>query len=137
MPDIEAERLIRIALFSDSLELPSSEYRATTLVQRRFELADEIRKGRKRGVIPVFITTMWFLFSLAISIQAAYGVIGDNATAHDLALGFLLSWLPVLILTSIVDRNPVAAQSILVELNRLLDDARSAILDPNLRATYM
>lgn len=88
-------------------------------------------------MIPVFITTMWFLFSLAISIQAAYGVIGDNATAHDLALGFLLSWLRVLILTSIVDRNPVAAQSILVELNRLLDDARSAILDPNLRATYM
>lgn len=137
MPDIEAERLLRIALFSDSLKLTNFDDSAPDLIQRRRELADQIRKERKKGVIPVFITTMWFLFSLAISIQSAYGQLGYNATAHNLALGFLLSWLPVLILTTVVDRNPVAAQSILIELNGLLDDVRSALLDPNLRDTYM
>lgn len=96
-----------------------------------------IRRGRKRGVVPVFISLMWFLFSLAISIQAAWGQFGSNAQAHDMALGFLLSWLPILILTSIVDRNPVLGNSILMELNSLLDHVRSAILNPGLRDTYI
>ena len=137
MPDTEAEKLLRIALFSDSLKLTNCDERAPSLVQRRCKLADQIRKQRKKGVIPIFITTMWFLFSLAISFQTAFGQLGDNATAHNLALGFLLSWLPILILTTIVDRNPVAAQSTLIELNGLLDDVRSALLDPDLRDTYM
>lgn len=137
MPAVAAEKLLRIALFSDSLQLTAIEDRARVLVKRRYELASLIRKGRKKGVVPVFISLMWFLFSLAISIQAAWGQFGSNAQAHDMALGLLLSWLPVLILTSIVDRNPVAAGSILMELNNLLDDVRSALLNPELRSTFI
>lgn len=132
-----AEKLLRTALFSDSLQLTTNEDRSRSLVKRRSQLANLIRRGRRKGVVPVFISLMWFLFSLAISIQAAWGQFGSNAQAHNMALGFLLSWLPILILTSIVDRNPVAANSILLELNSLMDDVRSALSNPVLRTTYI
>lgn len=136
MPSIEAEKLLRVALFSDSLKLTADE-NTSGLIQQRYELATLIRKGRKKGVVPVFISLLWFIFSLEISIQQAYGDFGENRTAHNMALGCLLSWLPVLILTSIVDRNPIAADSILLELNSFLDRVRSALLDVNLRTTYI
>lgn len=137
MPAVAAEKLLRIALFSDNLQLIPTEDRTRSLVKRRYDLAKLIRRGRRRGVVPVFITIMWFLFSLAISIAAAWEKFGGNAQAHNLALGLLLVWLPILILTSVVDRNPVAADSILIELNGLLDDVRSALLTPGLRNTYI
>lgn len=136
MPSVEAEKLLRVALFSDSLKLTPNE-NTSGLIQKRYELAALIRKGRKKGVVPVFISLLWFLFSLAISIQQAYGELGANHTAHNMALGCLLSWLPVLILTSIVDRNPVAADSILLELNSFLDGVRCALLEVDLRTAYI
>lgn len=90
-----------------------------------------------RGVVPVFISTLWFVFSLVLSIQAAFGVLGDNAQAHDLALGLLLAWLPVLILSSIVDRNPVAANDILVKINALLDRVRESLMDDAVKQDYI
>ena len=44
----------------------------------------------------MFVSTLWFVFSLGLSIQAAFGSLGQNAQAHDLALGLLLAWLPAL-----------------------------------------
>lgn len=137
MPAVPAEKLLRIALFSDSLQLTADPERTSSLVRRRRGLADRIRQSRKKGVVPVFISLMWFLFSLAISIQAAFGQIGQNSTAHSLAMGCLLGWVPVLIMTSIVDRNPVSAVSVRLELNSLLDDVRLALLNPDRRNTYM
>ncbi|MCJ1254075.1 hypothetical protein MMC24_001889 [Lignoscripta atroalba] len=137
MPAVEAEKLMRIALFSDSLQLAFVEDDTQSLVKRRRKLARSLRAGRKKGVVPVFISLLWFLFSLAISIQQAYGHLGENSTAHRLALGLLLAWLPVLILSSIVDRNPVATEDIRSKLNRLIDAVRVALLNPGLRDTYM
>lgn len=136
MPSIEAEKLLRVALFSDSLKLTAEE-NTSGLIQQRYKLAALIRKSRKKGAVPVFISLFWFIFSLEISIQQAYGDFGGNRTAHNMALGCLLSWLPVLIFASIVDRNPIAADSILRELNSFLDRVRSALLDVNLRTTYI
>lgn len=136
MPSIEAEKLLRVALFSDSLKLSADE-NTSGLIQQRYELATLIRKSRKKGVVPVFISLFWFVFSLEISIQQAFGDFGENRTAQNMALGCLLSWLPVLIFASIVDRNPNAADSILLELNSFLDRVRSALLDVNLRSTYL
>lgn len=62
---------------------------------------------------------------------------GDNATAHNLALGLLLTWLPTLILCSIVDRNPIQADAIRNKLNKLLDAVRRALLNKDLRETYI
>ena len=136
MPSIEAEKLLRVALFSNSLKLSADE-NTSGLIQQRYELATLIRKSRKKGVVPVFISLFWFIFSFEISIQQAYGDFGENRTAQNMALGCLLSWLPVLILTSIVDRNPIVADSILLELNSFLDRVRSALLDVNLRTAYI
>ena len=36
----------------------------------------------------------------------AFNQLGGNAIAHDLALGLLLTWLPILMLMTIIDRNP-------------------------------
>ena len=135
--DDHAEKLLRIALFSNALPLPASGEHVPTLAEIRARLAQNLRGFRKKGVVPVFITMFWFLFALAISIQAAFGQIGENATAHDLAIGLLLSWLPVLILVSIVDRNPTATDAVMEQLNELVNTTREALLDPYLRSKYL
>ena len=91
LPPIEAERLIRLALFSNLLPLNGS-LDNSSLLKRRSDLAQSFREGRKKGVIPVFISFLWFVFALALSVQLAYSDIGDNETAHNLALGFLVGW---------------------------------------------
>jgi hypothetical protein len=60
-----AENLLRTALFDESLKVDGLE-----LMKLRENTASNIRKSRKRGVVAVFISMGWFLFSLAISIQA-------------------------------------------------------------------
>ena len=105
IPAVEAEKILRIALFSDTLKLshtedkmspddmtPSIMASSSRLVLKRQALAQLLRENRKKGVVPVFVSLMWFLFSLAISIQASFGDLGNNQTAHDLALGLLLGW---------------------------------------------
>ena len=91
---IAAEKLLRIALFSDELPM-TTEF---SLTDRRKKLAGTIRAFRKKGVIPVFVSTLWFLLALALSIQTAFGNRGSNQQAHDLALGLLLAFLPIFIL---------------------------------------
>lgn len=122
----EAEGLLRIVLFSKDLRLLSTH---KTLKEVRRELAHMLRERRRRGVVPVFISTGWFLFSLAISIQGAFGQLGKNAEAHDLALGLLLGWLPILIMCSIIDRNPVAAEDVRRQINRIIDMVASSLRD--------
>jgi hypothetical protein len=60
-----AEKLLRTALFDMSLEVGGQK-----LVKLRKITASNLRKSRKQGVVAVFISMGWFLFSLAISIQA-------------------------------------------------------------------
>ena len=163
----EAEGLLRIALFSKDLRLLTEIPKAlepilagprdqsgltfrvvepgTTaalepdghLNKLRQDLAEELRVGRKRGVVPVYISTAWFLFSLGLSIQSAFGLLGENAEAHDLALGCLLAWLPVLILCTVVDRNPVSADEIKAKLNALVDRVRVSLMDDTIKAKYL
>ena len=72
-----------------------------------------------------------------MSLENAFGKIGANATAHNLAIGLMMAWFPVLILCSIVDRTPWATDEIRIRLNDLLDAVREALLDQGLRETYM
>lgn len=118
-----ATSLLRIALFAS--EIPTSE--PMNLLRRRRKLGKVLREGRKRGIVPLFISLGWFVFALAISIQDAFGSVGDNATAHDLALGLLLAWFPVLIVSGIVDRNPVLTDNTRKKINKLLSDVHHAL----------
>ncbi|KAF2829583.1 hypothetical protein CC86DRAFT_318980 [Ophiobolus disseminans] len=120
----EAECLLRIALFSRDLQLTDTD---KSLRQMRRILARELREMRRRGAVPVFVSILWFLFAFALSVEGAFGHMGQNTTAHDLALGCLLAWFPVLIMGSIVDRNPIAAEAIRTKLNALVDHVRHSI----------
>ncbi|KAL8726506.1 MAG: hypothetical protein Q9166_006669 [cf. Caloplaca sp. 2 TL-2023] len=137
MPPVEAERLLRLALFSNLLHLPASRNDKSSLVKRRTELASDLREDRKKGVVPVFVSFLWFVFSLGLSIDLSFTDIGTNEIAHNLAIGFLMGWLPILILASTVDRNLVSADAIRTKLNCLIYDVRSALLDPEILSTYM
>lgn len=67
----EAEGLLRIVLFSKDLKMHTIDGSLVEfLPEARRELAGELREGRRRGAVPVFISTGWFLFSLGISIQS-------------------------------------------------------------------
>jgi len=48
-----------------------------------------------------------------------------------------MSWLPVLVLATIVDRNPIAPEAIRRRLNQFVDDVRVALLNPRLQTSYM
>ena len=117
----KAITILRVALFAD-ITTPNLDLKA-----RRRKLAMTLREGRKRGVVPVFFTLMWFLFSLAITIEGDFATLGNNATAHDLAIGLLLAWLPVLMLSSIVDRNPTQPTPSCIKLNELLTEVQVAL----------
>jgi hypothetical protein len=71
-PDV-AEKLLRTALFAEFLDIDGEE-----LPKLRKRTADSLRQSRKQGVVAVFISLGWFLFSLAISIEA-----GKNYSSHE------------------------------------------------------
>lgn len=139
LPPTESERLLRIMLFSDNLKLVKDEDSLKNLATKRRKLAHEFRAYRKRGMVPVFISFFPFLFALGVTLENAFGDVGAVATAHDLAIGLLVSWFPILILTSIVDKDilPAATGPARLKLNNLLESVRRALLDENLRNTYM
>ena len=83
------------------------------------------------------LTSIRYLFSFAISIQSAFGQLGENTTAHDLALGSLLGWLPILVLCGIVDRNPVGSDDIRKRLNELVDIVANSLRDPVVIQEFM
>jgi hypothetical protein len=63
----EAEGLLRICLFSKDVKLLGTN---KTLNQVRRKLAKTLRSNRKRGVVPVFISTLWYLLAVGISIES-------------------------------------------------------------------
>lgn len=80
---------------------------------------------------------MWFLFAFALSVESAFGNLGQNTTAHDLALGCLLAWFPILIMASIVDRNPIATTAIRKKLNALIDHVRHSLRNETHRTAFI
>ncbi|KAE8859882.1 hypothetical protein PTNB29_07113 [Pyrenophora teres f. teres] len=131
-----AEGLLRITLFGKDLKLVGTSS-GKTLREKRRKLAREVREMRRRGAVPVFVSIMWFLFAFALSIQDSFIHLGANSTAHDLALGCLLAWFPILILGSIVDRNPIAADVIRKKLSKLVDQVHRSLRDSENRDKFI
>ncbi|KAG8629995.1 hypothetical protein KVT40_001614 [Elsinoe batatas] len=136
-----AEAFLRIVLFSRDLELSSNHHGCKDhpwkLAEARRKLADKLRRTRKRAIVPVFVSMLWFIIALAFSIYSAFNEIGSNATAHDLALGLLLGWLPVLILCTVVDRNPTDPDGNLDDLNKLVKSVARSFLDDRTFYAYV
>jgi hypothetical protein len=74
-PDV-AEKLLRTALFDEGLVVDGEN-----IDRLRRRIAGSLRQSRKQGVVAVFISMGWFLFSLAISIQA--GKSHSSAIHHN------------------------------------------------------
>jgi hypothetical protein len=74
--------------------------------------------------------------SLLTSISA-FGDVGNNTQAHNLAMGLFISWLPILILCSILDRNPVASDNVQRKLNKLVDIVCEALIAVDTRNEFV
>ena len=85
---------------------PDEEELQTRLADLNSTLAFHLRLNRRKGVWPLAFNILWFGVSLVISVAVAFADLGDNTTAHSLALGLLLCWIPSLVVMAIVDRNP-------------------------------
>ncbi|KIW88941.1 uncharacterized protein Z519_10425 [Cladophialophora bantiana CBS 173.52] len=85
---------------------PDEEELRNRLAELNATLAYQLRLSRRKGVWPLALNILWFGVSLIISVAVAFADLGDNTTAHSLALGLLLSWIPSLVVMAIVDRNP-------------------------------
>ena len=118
-PD-EVKALLQFALFS----------RNEILVRRRQKLGASLRSGRKHGVVQVLISLVWFLFALAISVYKAFGNLGDESTANNLALGLLMGWLPVLISSSLIDQCPTNSEHTQEQLSKFLNIANNLQTHP-------
>ncbi|KAK3326807.1 hypothetical protein B0H66DRAFT_581114 [Apodospora peruviana] len=73
------------------------------------EMAFHLRMLRRRGVYPAMINVLVFFIAFAVSLVLAFRDVGEATTGHVLTLGVLVSWLPLLVLFTILDRNPVSA----------------------------
>jgi hypothetical protein len=71
----EAEGLLRIVLFSKELKLIGKR---KPLSEMRYRLAQDLRSNRPRGVVPIFISTLWFILALGISIEAGMSLLYLN-----------------------------------------------------------
>jgi hypothetical protein len=81
-------------------EMVASTKFLLTLLSRQLHLL------RRRGMYPLAISIAWFFAAFSIGVYQSFRQVGNYTVAHSLAVGLLLSWLPVLVLMSVADRNP-------------------------------
>ncbi len=75
-------------------------------------LAFQLRMLRRRGVIPMLASLGVFLIAFIFSVILTFAELGSgsNSFSFSLAFGLLMTWLPLLVVFSIVDRNPVSSE---------------------------
>lgn len=88
------------------LDAPAAQSKTRDLLQ---EMAFQLRMLRRRGVYPSLVSIFVFFVAFGVSLVFAFADLGERTTAHSLALGILVSWLPLMVLFTILDRNPVSA----------------------------
>jgi hypothetical protein len=94
------------------------------------ELAFQLRMSRRRAVWPLSLSIIWFYVAFVISVVVAFKDLGDNTTAHSLALGLFLSWLPSVLIVTIVDRNPVVGTRCKILIERWLHNCHRLRTQP-------
>ncbi|KAM7188161.1 hypothetical protein V8F20_010657 [Naviculisporaceae sp. PSN 640] len=84
---------------------PDVELTRQLLVQ----LAYQLRMYRRKGVIPMLSNLGTFLIAFIFSVVLAFAQLGeDKNSPFSLSFGLLVTWLPLLVVFTIVDRNPVS-----------------------------
>lgn len=72
-------------------------------------VAFQLRMLRRRGVIPTLLSLLTFIAAFVFSLLLAFHEEAGNRTGSPLTLGLLYCWLPLLVIFTIIDRNPVSA----------------------------
>ena len=73
-------------------------------------MAFQLRMLRRRGVIPMLANLAVFLVALIFSIVLTFAELGRSISfSFSLAFRLLMTWLPLLLVSAIVDRNPVSS----------------------------
>ncbi|KAL2681132.1 hypothetical protein Neosp_008736 [[Neocosmospora] mangrovei] len=113
---------------------PDQHYTAQLLSDMAFQL----RMLRRRGVIPTLASLGTFITAFIFSIVLAFDEEAGNRTGSPLTLGLLYCWLPLLVIFTIIDRNPVSADRSAALMSRwlfnvdaVLTSARDAGADLN------
>jgi hypothetical protein len=101
--------LFRPLTSSSAEDEGESEADAVLLRELAATMAFQLRMLRRRGVIPTLGSLATFLIAFVFSVVLAFDDLGDRTTAHSLGIGLLFGWLPLLIISTIIDRNPVSA----------------------------
>lgn len=79
--------------------------------QLLLQLAFQLRMLRRRGVIPMLANLGTFLIAFIFSVVLAFADLGDaNNSPLSLSFGLLVTWLPLLVVFTIVDRNPISSE---------------------------
>ncbi|KAK4209604.1 hypothetical protein QBC37DRAFT_323642 [Rhypophila decipiens] len=92
------------------------------------QLAFQLRMLRRRAVIPTLASLGTFLVAYVFSVVLSFAELTDSASVDQLALGLLWSWLPVLVMFTIVDRNPVSGNRAKVLMERWLHNVQAVKL---------
>lgn len=86
---------------------PDVELTRQLLVQLAFQL----RMLRRRGVIPMLANLGMFLVAFVFSVVLAFAELGDDKNSpFSLAFGLLVTWVPLLVVFTVVDRNPISSE---------------------------
>ncbi|KAJ4314006.1 hypothetical protein N0V84_009113 [Fusarium piperis] len=95
---------------------PDQHYTAQLLS----DIAFQLRMLRRRGVIPTLAGLGTFITAFIFSIVLAFDEEAGNRTGSPLTLGLLYCWLPLLVIFTIIDRNPVSADRSAALMSRWL-----------------
>ena len=91
----------------DAEECPDMELTRQLL----YSLASQMRVLRRRGIIPIIFSLGGFFLAFGLSLSLAFSDLGDeHQPATMLSLGLLFAWVPILVVFSVVHRDPISSE---------------------------
>lgn len=75
-------------------------------------LAKQLRLLRRRAVMPTLASLGTFLAAFIFSVVLSFAQVDNHTRVDLLVVGLFFSWLPALVITTIVDRNPVSSDRV-------------------------
>ncbi|RPA78189.1 hypothetical protein BJ508DRAFT_378420 [Ascobolus immersus RN42] len=128
------DQVLWYALFTPTGTVPDEKDKIMTTFDEeelnyvgiRTALATFCRDDRKRGVVAMMAAQFWFFISFIFNVVKAFKEgLGSNKASHALGIGIFLSWLPMLAIATIVDRNSVHTEEIRRKINKFLGRVRA------------
>jgi hypothetical protein len=71
-----------------------------------FVLASQLRINRRRGMVPALLSLVTFYLAFAFSVVLAFSDWSDSTSIFVLDVGIFFSWVPILVVFFLLDRNP-------------------------------